>query len=324
MKPYDIIHQSSIKRLPQKTTATAFAPTNIALIKYWGKRDASLNLPMTDSLSLTLPHHGTQTTLTCIDAADDRVLLNDKPVATNTPFYLKLVDFINLFRHSTERFLINTYNNIPTSAGLASSASGFAALTLALNDIYAWQLERRMLSMFSRFGSGSACRSFWEGFVLWQKGSHPYGLDSYGVPLELNFPSVKMGFQLIQSTEKSISSRDAMNITTRTSPLYAAWSDTVTLHLRQMKEALINQDFERLGEVAEHNALAMHATMQAAWPSICYALPETWVQMAKVRDLRKTGLLIFFTQDAGPNLKFIFQEKDQEKVKAHFPEMIMT
>jgi diphosphomevalonate decarboxylase len=132
------------------------------------------------------------------------------------------------------------------------------------------------------------------------------------------WPELCMGLLIFNETEKEISSRDAMQRTIKTSSLYSAWPATVSRDLSALKQAIHLKDFSLLGQTAESNALAMHATMLSAWPPVCYALPETIVAMKKIWQLRQQGLMLFFTQDAGPNLKLIFLEKDKEAVRAQF------
>ena len=310
-----------IKKAPQLHTAQVFAPTNIAMIKYWGKRDSQLNLPVTSSLSITLPEHGTNTKISLINDANDVVILNNTPLSADSHFYQKIIKFIDIFRLGNEKFCIETVNNIPTAAGLASSASGFAALTLTLNEIYQHQLSNQQLSIIARTGSGSACRSLWNGFVLWQKGNAKDGSDSFAFPLDMSWPELRIGIHYIETQQKSISSRDAMNLTTKTSPLYCAWPNAVAQHLDEIQQAIIAKDFIRFGEIAEQNALTMHATMQAASPPIYFSTPETLNEMIKIWELRKSGIPIYFTQDAGPNLKLLFTAEYEAIIKQYFPEL---
>jgi len=309
------------KKPLQIQTVTAFAPTNIALIKYWGKRDKVLNLPVTSSLSVTLPDHGTTTQLTVINESADKIILNDKTISSESPVYQKIKSFIDIFRYDNECFLVETKNNIPTAAGLASSASGFAALALALDQVYRLNLSLTHLSAIARLGSGSACRSLWSGFVYWEKGKKTNGTDSHGIPLEETWPGLCMGLNLIQASEKPISSRDAMNITTETSPFYQVWPAFVAQDLQDIKKVIRNKDFENFGRIVERNAIAMHATMQTAWPSIFYSTPETITEMNKVWSLRKAGTSIYFTQDAGPNLKLMFLKNDKKAIQSYFPNL---
>lgn len=307
---------------PQKDQGQAFAPSNIALIKYWGKRDNDLNLPMTSSLSIALGDKGASTSIKVIDRAHDRIFLNEEEITSTSNFYQRTKDFLDLLRPNPKVYYeINTKMNLPLAAGLASSACGIAALVKAMQDLYQWQLPDTLLSIICRIGSGSSCRSLWQGFVEWHRGDYDDGLDSYAEPLPYTFPSLCIGLLIIDNQEKALSSRDAMIITTQSSILYESWEKQVAHDLRLMKHALEQQDFDLLGKTAEHNALSMHATMLSSLPAICYSTPETIKAMQKVWDLRQQGLALYFTQDAGPNLKLLFEQKDLEAVKKHFPEI---
>ncbi|MBV9576805.1 MAG: hypothetical protein JO149_09300, partial [Gammaproteobacteria bacterium] len=177
---------STLKRYwePQREKGLAFAPTNIALCKYWGKRDIELNLPVTPSLSVALPDKGAMTTLTVHDKPTDTLILNGKELAPQSEFVERVNNYLDLFRPEKDWHLqIDINMNIPVAAGLASSACGFASLISAMNDLFDWKLSARYLSILARLGSGSACRSLWNGFVEWHVGTQPDGMDSYGEPL---------------------------------------------------------------------------------------------------------------------------------------------
>jgi diphosphomevalonate decarboxylase len=298
----------------------AFAPTNIALCKYWGKRDTELNLPATPSLSLSLGQKGASCTLRRIDQAYDTYFLNGQPLELLTPFSQRLKNYLDLFRPADSfSFQVTIQTNIPVAAGLASSACGFASLALALNDFFAWELDQRHLSILARLGSGSACRSITPGFVEWHEGVLADGMDSYGESLKEAWPELCIGLVILTEKEKPLSSRAAMERTVATSHLYSSWPLKVKTDLALLKQAIKEQDFKLLGETAESNALTMHALMLSAWPPISYALPETVLAMQRVWELRQDGLAIYFTQDAGPNLKLLFLAKDAEQVRAYFP-----
>ena len=314
------LHQWGIESSPGQKMS-AFAPTNIALVKYWGKRDKRLNLPQTGSLSITLPSLGTNT---CVEhnpnSNKDVVILNGKAQLEETAFYKRLSRFLNQVRPTPDYFYkITTDVNIPIAAGFASSASGFAALVLALNNHHSWQLGDWQLSVIARLGSGSACRSFWPGFVEWHPGCREDGLDSFATPFQETWPDLCIGILLLDESQKPTSSRDAMNITTKTSPLYASWPQRVEDDLKAIKKAITQKDFNLLGKIAESNALAMHETMIQSIPSIDYSTPETLIYREKVRTLRQEGLPVYFTQDAGPNLKLIFEKRNLEPVQKTFP-----
>jgi diphosphomevalonate decarboxylase len=299
---------------------SVFAPSNIALIKYWGKRDAALNLPQTASLSVTIPGKGATTEISILDNKQDEIYLNGMLLSSQHPFFKKAVDYLDLFRPMTRcHYRINTTSNIPIAAGLASSASGFAALVLALDRLHQWQCSLTALSIAARLGSGSACRSLWSGFVLWQSGIAEDGMDSHGIALKEQWPELRLGFTMISDQPKAISSREGMNRTTNTSALYRAWPDKVSQDLQALQQALAQKEFTTFGEIVESNALAMHATMMAAWPPVVYSQPETLEHMQRIWQLREQGIPVYFTQDAGPNLKLLFLVKDEENIRQHFP-----
>lgn len=325
MKKSDVV-QALFANKNQKATrresGLAFAPTNIALCKYWGKRDTELNLPNTSSLSISLPDKGALTKLTFIDETQDKVVLNDKPLAADSAFVKRLVQFLDLFRNEENwKLNVNITMNIPVAAGLASSACGFASLVSALNDLFAWQLSTKELSILARLGSGSASRSLWMGFVEWHAGLQRDGMDSFAEPLPFTWPELKIGILPLSTKEKSISSREAMQRTVNTSLLYANWPKKVLQDTVIIKQALQVKNFPLLGGTAESNALTMHATMLASWPPVCYFLPETIAAMQQVWALRQEGLDLFFTQDAGPNLKLLYLNDIEEEVKKYFPSL---
>ena len=309
-----------------KDKATAFAPANIALVKYWGKRDEELNLPVTDSLSIDL---GTLGTTTTVEPADrDIVILNGTQLAGDDRFAAKVINFVDLFRGALNQkgqelpaLKITTENNIPTGAGVASSASGFAALTKALDAFFSLGLAGRELSLLANLGSGSASRSIFKGFVYRHAGTDPEGMDSYSEPLPFSWPDLRIGLVTVSEKAKRVSSRDGMKRTVETSPLYKAWPQQVQNDMTKMLKAIKEQDFELLGSTAEENALAMHACMRAATPPLNYFEPETEAIIKKVQSLRKSGLPLYLTIDAGPNVKLLFLVKDKETIKSEFDNM---
>lgn len=309
------------KSLPKQTCVEdVFAPSNIALCKYWGKRNTELNLPVTSSLSVSLLDRGSSISLVVNTDAVDNVYVNDQVVMPDSDFYRRFVEFLNLFREPSSWYVTaKIRSTVPVGAGLASSACGFASLTLALDQLLNWQLDKRTLSILARFGSGSACRSLWQGFVEWQAGVREDGTDSYGIPLADTWPGLCMGLLIFSSNQKPISSREAMRITVETSLAYAAWPNKVSSDLLDIKTAIQTKDFSLLGEASESNALAMHATMLAATPSVCYDLPGTQAAINRVRSLRADGVPVYFTQDAGPNIKLIFLKKDAITISEAFP-----
>lgn len=322
MKKLDVIKSilgNRHKKSPTKSSVQAFAPTNIALCKYWGKRNQELNLPMTSSLSISLGNKGATTELKITENKFDSIILNNQSIDLSSPFSKRLIEFLNLFRvPDTLSFQVTIHSNIPIAAGLASSASGFAAIVQTLNSLFDWQLQPHELSILARLGSGSACRSIWPGFVEWREGNRADGMDSYGEAMIEQWPDLCIGLLILHDGEKPVSSREAMQRTVATSALYSAWPQKVNKDLSVLKDAISSKEFNLLGKTAESNALAMHATMLAAWPPIHYALPESVQAMQKIWNLRKEGLSLYFTQDAGPNLKLLFLKKDLAAICHHF------
>lgn len=298
-----------------------FAPANIALCKYWGKRDEELNLPVTSSLSVSLGHKGTEVQLSAGAQSED-IRVDGRPLAPESPLHTRLRAHLDLFRPAQEsRFRLHIANNIPLGAGLASSASIFAALTRALDRLFGLELDPAALSILARLGSGSACRSIHRGFVEWHVGVADDGMDSFAEPLAGEWPDLRIGIVMVSAAAKAMGSRPAMRQTQRTSKLYESWPLQVANDLIALKEAIREGHFTRLGETAERNALAMHATMISSWPPILYWLPASVESMNKTWALREAGHEVYFTMDAGPNLKLLFEERSAAPAKEAFPEV---
>lgn len=304
--------------------ASVFSPSNIALCKYWGKSNEELNIPQNSSLSVSLGSLGSTVTIKKSEEEHDQVIFNRKILLKDDAFVVRLCEFLNLFRPSPDFFFhVETASNIPLAAGLASSAAGFSALVLALDKFFAWQLDAKDLSILARLGSGSACRSLWQGFVDWQKGEDSNGMDCYGKPFSIIWQEFRVGVLLISDKSKSISSRLAMK-KTLLSPVYPEWLEKAEKDYKRIKEAVLKQNFIELGEVAESNALAMHSLLQTVSPPIVYSLHETLLAQKQVVALRNSGTNIYFTQDAGANLKLLFLSESEEVIKNYFPQIIIA
>lgn len=300
----------------------ARANANIALIKYWGKRDKELFLPYNSSLSMTLDTLYTVSEVEFTDGDRDIFILNDEEADEKER--LKISKFIDLFRDlaKEKKFVkVNSKNYFPTAAGLASSASGYAALATGLNRLFSLNLERKDLSKLARRGSGSATRSIFGGIVEWKKGEDSD--TSYAEALEVDW-DLSMLIVLVDSKKKAISSRSAMEETIRTSPYYPAWVKQAEKDLCAMKKAVKEKNFKEVGEIAEANAMRMHASMLASFPPIMYFKEESLKAMDIVRGLRSEKIEAYYTMDAGPNVKVLCQSKDLQKIidrfKKYFPE----
>lgn len=302
------------------STATARACANIALVKYWGKRDARLNLPAAGSLSLTLDALVT-TTRVAFDGglARDELVLDGAPAApavlARTSAFLDLVRAIaQLAAHAR----VDSRNEFPTASGLASSASGYAALAVAAIAAAGAELSGPALSLLARRGSGSAARSVFGGFVRMHAGRADDGSDAFAEPIASPLTErVRMVIAIIGGgAAKSHGSRSAMDHTAATSPLYHAWLALVPRDLAQAQAALAAGDLEALGAIAEGNALAMHASAIAARPAVIYWQPATLAALAEVRALRAAGRAAWATIDAGPHVKVLTTARDAGDVAA--------
>jgi diphosphomevalonate decarboxylase len=304
---------------PIKTFGSAFASSNIALCKYWGKRDEELHLPMNSSLSISLDGLGSLTKISL--SSEDKVKLNGEFLGYKSKFASKIFDFIDLFRQDNEwKFSVEINSNIPIAAGLASSAAGFAALVLALNDLFSWQLNVKDLSILARLGSGSAARSIESGFVLWRKGIRLDGMDSYAEKLPLDWPGLAVGILMVDGQEKHIASREAMRLSKETSPDFKSWTKQSEQDIKLIISAIKEKDFVQFGKILEENSNRMHKTMASSKPSIVYSTSETKNLISKIKFCREElGLPVFYTQDAGPNLVIFFEEKNAAEITSIFP-----
>lgn len=299
--------------------ATFVAHPNIALIKYWGKRDERLMIPYLGSLSMTLDVLPTTTTVRlCPDARADTVTLNGTPAEADTR--RRVVAFLDLVRRmagSTEPAAVDTRNSVPTAAGLASSASGFAALASASAAAYGLDLDLTALSRLARRGSVSAARSVFGGFVICHAGrgaGATADLGSYAEPLPVPDFAPAMVIAVVNAGPKVVSSRAAMRRTVETSPLYRSWLASGKDDLSEMRAALPDGDLDAVGAIAERNALGMHATMLAARPAVRYLSPDTVTVLDSVVRLRGDGVSAYATMDAGPNVKVLCHRANADLV----------
>ncbi|MFJ4832072.1 diphosphomevalonate decarboxylase [Streptomyces sp. NPDC088747] len=309
------------RRQDRSAGATAIAHPNIALVKYWGKRDEQLMLPRTDSLSMTLDIFPTTTRVRLdADAGSDAVTFNGE--AATGEAQRRIVAFLDLVREragSSRRAVVDTENTVPTGAGLASSASGFAALAVAAAAAYGLGLDATALSRLARRGSGSASRSLFGGFAVWHAGPAATSgveadLSSYAEPVAAARLDPALVIAVVNAGPKAVSSRTAMRRTVDTSPLYAPWAASSGDDLTAMRAALVRGDLEAVGEIAERNALGMHATMLAARPAVRYLSPATLTVLDSVLELRRAGIAAYATMDAGPNVKVLCRRGDAERV----------
>ena len=294
------------------TTATAVAHPNIALVKYWGKRDDALNLPAVPSLSLTLDRYHTRTTVRW-GARRDRVVLDGEELRGRPA--TRVLEFLDLVQAGRPQVEVVSDNDFPTAAGLASSASGFAALALAASAAAGLALDPTRCSVLARRGSGSACRSLWGGWVEWRVGDRADGRDSHGAPLAPpDHWDVAMVVAVVSAAAKPVGSRAAMERSRRTSPCYAAWVAHADRDVDVARAAVLGRDLPRLGAVMEGSTFRMFATMFTASPPILYWHPGTIACVHAIRELRASGTGAWCTMDAGPNVKVLCEGGDAPTV----------
>lgn len=285
---------------------TAVAPINIALIKYWGKQDVTKVIPYTDSISLTLDALYTTTTIMKHDDAFTFILNGEQAGKKETA---RVYQFLSLFPgfQNGKNILVESFNSGPTAAGLASSASGFAALSLAANTFFKTNYSIEELANITKLGSGSACRSLLGGFVHWNRNESikeiPYAMED-----------LRMIFVIIEDNQKDISSKEAMQRTVETSSLYPAWVQRQNEATKEMLQAIKEDNFQKIGELTEESALGMHATMLASNPPILYMQSKSILIYSLLKELRHKNIAAYATMDAGPNVKILTKKQNVNSV----------
>ena len=311
----------------------AIAHSNIALVKYWGKREGSdpeLNLPAVGSLSMTL---GELRSVTEIRPAQlDRFVLDDEAVSGKpaSKVFEQLDRVWRLGGRTGARpaCAVVSRNHLPTAAGLASSACGFAALTVAAAGSFGLvdtldAEARTRLSAWARMGSGSAARSLWGGFVRLDAGEAADGSDCLARPLfGANHWDLRLLVVHTARGAKQVGSTGGMESSRLTSPYYPAWVATSRADLDAAEQALAARELEALGEVMEHSCFKMHACMFATRPPLLYWNGATLEVIRAVWQLREAGGPVgFVTSDAGPHVKILCRAHDAEALAAHLEQV---
>ncbi|KAI9253455.1 diphosphomevalonate decarboxylase [Phascolomyces articulosus] len=304
-------------------TVTCTAPVNIAVIKYWGKRDTELILPTNDSLSVTLSQdilHSKTTISASKEYTQDRLWLNGKEedITKNKRMH-------NCFREtralrqkmeqadasleplSTYNVRVCSENNFPTAAGLASSASGLAALVYTLAQLFDLDVTVSELSRIARQGSGSACRSLFGGFVAWEKGEAKDGSDSMAVQVapESHWPDLEALVCVVSDAKKGTSSTEGMQHTVQSSPLMQERLNIVPGRMEGMKKAILERDFQTFAELTMRDSNQFHAVCLDTYPPIFYLNDTSRAIIRLVHAYNSTSpdgkLKAAYTYDAGPN-----------------------
>ncbi|GAA4118049.1 diphosphomevalonate decarboxylase [Enteractinococcus coprophilus] len=294
----------------------ARAHPNIALVKYWGKADDDLIIPVAGSMSMTLDKFATTTTVeltTGLDSFELNGTLADAKATQRTTVFLDLVRRLAAdagLETATASANVTSVNEGPTAAGMASSASGFAALAVAAADAYGLKLSTKDLSRLARRGSGSASRSLIDRFAVWHAGTS----DETSFAEAIDAPEMAMVSVTVDAKAKKVSSREGMVATRDTSPYYQAWIDVTHKTLDEMIAACADDDFARVGQITETHAHRMHAVIQATEPPIRYLAPVSWQVFDEVAAMRDDGLEAYATADAGPNVVIICRPDDATAV----------
>ncbi len=300
--------------------ATARAGANIAFIKYWGNLDASLRLPLTNSLSMTLDRATTTTTVTFLaDLGQDELIINGVVQAgTARTRVSNHLDHFRRLAGVTWRARVVSHNTFPAGAGIASSASAFAALTVAAAAALGLDLTPRQLSTYARLGSGSAARSIFGGFVEWVAGGRHEDSFAYQVAPPDHWPLADL-IAIVSGEHKAVGSTGGHALAP-TSPLHSARLAHVHTALARARSAILTRDIHALGQVMELDALTMHAVMMTSQPSLLYWQPGTLAVMHAVRSWREEGIPVYFTIDAGPNVHLItpvdYEQVVMERLRA--------
>jgi diphosphomevalonate decarboxylase len=281
--------------------ATAVANPNIAFIKYWGKTDDILNLPANPSVSMNLAALTTVTTVEFRpDLSSDMVTLDQQPAGGGAlARVVAHLDRVRALAGVQDRAWVASSNDFPAGTGLASSASAFAALSLAATRAAGLQLEEGALSRLARLGSGSACRSVPAGFALWEGDSDGTSFAWQVAPPE--YWDLHDVVAILSYQHKAVGSLDGHALAP-TSPLHHARVAAVPALLATVTAGIEQRDLDRMGPAIETDALAMHGVMMTSNPSLLYWLPATVTVLQAVRAWRGQGLGVYATMDAGPNV----------------------
>jgi diphosphomevalonate decarboxylase len=291
--------------------ATAKAQPNIAIIKYWGKRDPVRNLPAVGSISVTLSELFTEMDVE-IDAnlEDDVLVVNGQDGNAMLARVSSCLDNVAGKDRLAARVTSNC--NFPIAAGLASSASAFAALVVAADAAYGQALNRAQQASLAGRTSGSAARSLLGGFVELENDRDDIAVNSL---LDAEDWPLKVVVAITEPGPKLVGSGDAMEISRKTSPFYDRWVEQQAADLTQARAAVADRNFSKLALVAEHNCLKMHSVMWGSRPPMIYWNSATLACMQSIRDLQSQGVGVFFTIDAGPQVKAICAAEDEPAVR---------
>lgn len=300
--------------------ATVSAPTNIAFIKYWGRTQEELRLPVNGSVSLCLSGLTTTTTVSFeSELQEDAVVINSMQLADEAARVSHHLDRIRAVANTQLRARVESVNSFPTATGLSSSASGFAALTVAAAEALKLDLDERHLSILARQGSGSACRSIAGGWVEWLDGKTSE--TSYAVSI---YPPDHWDLvdivAVVSNKRKDVATTEGQQ-RVRTSPFFAARQAGMAQKIRDIKHAIAKRDFTAFGEITEAEAINMHAVMLTSVPPLIYWTCGTLELMKQCHQWRQGGLEVYFTINTGQDIHLLVQKKDEQRLQEALDEL---
>lgn len=299
--------QFNNRAIEKPMKSTAVAPSNIAFIKYWGRKDEALRLPENGSVSMNLSNLLTTTTVEFNpDFKEDLVIINGEKEEDEGSRVIKHLDRIRKLAKISHKAKVVTKNNFPTGTGLSSSASGFAALTLAASNAASLKLSEKELSILARQGSGSACRSIPDGFVEWIDGDS--NETSYAVSL---FPqkywNIADVVAIVSKNKKEVSTTEGQKLA-KSSPFFPVRLAGIKAKIQLIKKYMEEKNFPLFGDLVEQEALELHAIMLTSKPPLIYWLPGTLKVMRAVKRWRQERLRVYFTVNTGQDIHLICQK----------------
>lgn len=294
------------------------AHTNIALIKYWGKKDPEIRIPLMSSVSMTLDKFYTDTEITFSEQNEFTLNGKKQSQAATKRVFNYLARLREKFGLPPANLNVNSVNHVPTAAGLASSSSAFAALAGSFGALHNLDLSRQDLSRIARLGSGSACRSIFGGFSMWQKGTTDEDSYAFAIDEKPAMDLCLLAVELNKLPKKTSSTKGMAHA--QSSPFFIPWLKRNEIEIKQIRAAIKDNDFTKLGSLAELNANEMHAINLTAIPGFTYFEPNTIRAIKLVEQLRNQGLECYYTIDAGPNVKVLCRLRNSKDISEHFQE----
>lgn len=299
---------------------TAVAPSNIAFTKYWGKKDEKLRIPENGSISMNL---GSLLTTTTVEFKSgllkDSVNINGKVIGDHAEKVIRHLNRIRKLAGIQDKAIVVSVNNFPSATGLSSSASGFAALTVAAAAASGLNLTEKELSILARMGSGSACRSIPDGFVEWVDGdTHETSFAKSLYPAD--YWDIVDVVAVVSSAPKDVPTTSGQILAT-SSPFYQNRLSRMKKKNSNVKKILKEKNFIAFGNLVEQEALELHAIMLTSTPPLIYLLPGTIMVMREVRKWRNEGLDVFFSLNTGQNIHVICEKKNENAVVAKLSQL---